>query len=636
MHKIMRVWNGINFGVLRKIGMLSLLSLAMIYAAHMVTEDRLLFQSDAYSLSIYLGGMTLFFTSIFCIPIALLIPKRLSKRAYKMVIIAIIAMMGFCFLYWIEIIRYLIATFIIIRYLLTKIKDPLLLLVITPIVLFFTIMIFYFFGKIPFHEIVSIILIEWLLFRLFAKYFHYHLIKSKLEKIGICLLIVLTIVPLLIAVNFLKRSSFDKPNSTEKKHLVIIVLDALPTALLHRYNPKSEPTAFDAIFDNNLLFKNFYTSSPYTYGFFGTLYNGVICSKETACATDNNIIRQLQKNDVSVRNMAWHKMATPEGSAIESNNYDGLRSFFLNEYSVLIPKMLGLDYHIMLKNIGVKSLKKGRDNHHASYPDQGFFVDQISENMHNSDKSLTIITTRWSSFVAKDWSNYDFTLKEMDDFRRKTDDWQYDVTKYGDYVAKIREDSKKHLSHLANQFQLFLNKINQLKNKDDITILLTSDHGKVMRGGRYDYVWHPQEGNIHNTLAIIGGDKKGVDERFINVLDLNNSILDFFGVNEDKNNHKPSIFNHKNTNEYVTTLTANSKKHKEWFLIISGLPEGKYQANFHPDGNGSLELIKLNHFDESNVEKLQIIPEKIRTIINKSLTQDYLIKPSDIHSRFKI
>ena len=640
MHKI---------GLFRKIGVLSLASLVIIYLFHIFSGDRLLFQSDAYSLLMYFGTMTIFVTMILSIPSTLVSFTKWKDEAYNMLIVTVIIVTGFVFLFFLShsaIIMLLCVVFITLRYLFENLKWKILFLVVAPAAILAIISLFYILKSVLLYKISNVALIEVLLFVILAPYLDYNATKNKIEKVGILSLATLLIVVVLIFINLFKKIAYQDPNTKQGKHLVMVVFDALPTEFLRRYNPKAKPTEFDAIFDDSLVFNNFYTSSPYTYGFFGTFYNGSLCSNETKCLDDDNLIRRLQKNNISVRNISWNQLTTPEGSAISSNNYSGLRSIFLTEHTALIPKIFGIKYHLTLANVGGNEMKSylhkflipynlfNRPNN-VNSPNQDFFAHEVANNVGNSDKSLTIISVRWTSFFSKDWSKYNFTAQELVDFREKMDDFQYDEKKHGGHMLKIREDAAKHMSELANQFKLFLEEIRKQSEERKMTILVTSDHGKVMGNGRYDYIWHPQESAIHNPLFVINGGKYGTDDRFVDVVDLNHSVLDFFDISEDSKGKKLSIFSGKSQHEYVTTLTKISDSHKEWFFVISGLTEGKYQINIHPQGNGSVKLIKPNYFDESNAKYLVKIPKKIRDIISNSLAKEYRINSGDIHPKFR-
>jgi len=204
---------------------------------------------------------------------------------------------------------------------------------------------------------------------------------------------------------------------------------------------------------------------------------------------------------------------------------------------------------------------------------------------------------------------------------------------YENIVRIMSDKAKAKMSDLGDQFSNFLDRLDNSTNIVKPTIIITSDHGKIYGKGRIWKTYHPNEEVIKVLFAIINGARIGIDLRYYSTPDVSASILDFFGIDKDINTYK-SVFGDNKGHAYVTTLTNNAQKRKEWYLVISGRPEGKYQINIHPEGEGEINLIKVHNYNEIQISEIEVIPENIKLIISESV-KNFGLRPKNIHRRYE-
>lgn len=648
--------------VLKHVGVLSLCALSFILGIHTLAADRLLFQSDIYSLLLYLVAMTGLLTFIFsCFSLVIFcIPVTFSHRFIRRCIIGVVVFIScivcisisFVLPEFIAIYTYYTLLLIGLYFLsinmsryLESIGCPVWGVCISLCIILPFYIVCYFAMAIIFSlELVSGLCFAATLIGLMAPYFDYDSTKYKLERLGICVLGLVMLSPFCVVLNYHNRNADTFDSDTLPKHLVMIVFDGFPVKLVNSYNVKAPRTELDDIFAQGTLFKNSYTSFPYTPGFFGTFYSGVLCSVEIPCNVSHNIIRQLQDKGVSVKNIAWHRNAIPEASAVHSNTYYGLRSVLLNQDTLVLPEMLGMDYHVKFPNLGnnfCKMLGRRFDLYDRvdKFRGQKFFIDEIKKNTMRSRKSLTIITVKWRGLFHKEWSNYHYSSEALRYFGASLIDWQYDTEGSREQMEHIRHDMRMHMDDLARKLDVFIEAFRKEFQADGMTLLLTSDHGSMFDHGRYNYRWHPQEGAIRTLLSVIDIDDSTqghIDERYLDTLDIHKGVSEFFGL-KVHNKEAISLFSDEERVGPVITLTNPSDHHKEWFLIISGMPEGKYIINLHSEGGGKVALMRVGKdLEESLIKEFTEVPNTISHIISSYITQNGLLDYKNIHSRFNI
>jgi len=119
----------------------------------------------------------------------------------------------------------------------------------------------------------------------------------------------------------------------------------------------------------------------------------------------------------------------------------------------------------------------------------------------------------------------------------------------------------------------------------DTLFILTADHGRMFENGKVWYNFHPDEAVARVPLIISGVDQRGTDERLFETVDLTQSILSIFGVEEKLFPEAVSLLNPLAKKMQTTTITHPSKLRNEIILnIYSG--QRKYMVRFHDEIKG--------------------------------------------------
>jgi len=625
--------------ILQKLGIISLYNIIVITGAHGLFGDALLFQSDTYSLVLYLTAMVftgLICTFLFTLPFALL-KKQWRVHIYDKSVILLIILV--------------ITTFLILLCFLGKsFNNSTFTLIVNSYTHLFTL------------TIIPACLIIYLL----RKYLDE--IRNRIEKLGKFIFIVLLIfVPVAIAFNhFTKPCLFTE--CEDGNHLVLIVLDGMPTQYLRSYNPHAAPTAFDKIFANGYLFNNMRTTAVFTNAYFGILYDGKVKkSKNNTSGPTENLISKLQEDGIYTQFLSYHRNSIPEASYAHTNHYKGLRSYFLTTNTVWIPEWLGLKYHITIPHWKfnyrrIKS-KPGRfvykylntdSNGKYLRHDVNTFVKHIKHNKRNSPHSFTLIHVDLFDFVGNDKriqrlfsaqkagmetvkaSDFNYFkgkdsryVREPDYVSRFRDDNNRYSQEYDALVQTMNEKARANMKIVADQFSAFMEGLNKELENDEKppTIILTADHGRIYGKSRLWYGYHPNEEVVKVPFVIFNTERMGIDTRLFETPDLTASILDFFGVPGIGDSDSISVFDENQGRNYAVSITMFANRQKEFFLVIYSKEGDKYLINMHPEGDGNVLQFSLgDDYQEKLVCELKEIPEHIKELITESITRFNLDK----------
>ena len=230
--------------VLKFLGIISMYSVYLVVGAHVIFADDLLFRSDPYNLAVYLGANALassVLLLVFAVPMVL-VSERCQSAVYRNSSLLMAGMIcsTFCLL--------LIKTSGIQQQFL---PGPIGLMVISAMC-------------------VSPILGAFFLSETYRKE-----IVKRVKILGkVTTIVIVILVPTAVMSNHVGILPAFSTRSDAGKHLLLIVVDGMPSQYLRTYNSEAIPTDFDDIFQNGHVFTNMRTSVPYTYGFFGVLYTG--------------------------------------------------------------------------------------------------------------------------------------------------------------------------------------------------------------------------------------------------------------------------------------------------------------------------------------------------------------------------
>ena len=449
------------------------------------------------------------------------------------------------------------------------------------------------------------------------------------------------------------------------EHLVLIVLDGMPSQYLTAHNRDAVPTLMDEVVGSGLSFARARTSTPFTWAYFGTLYAGSTSTafarpkgplvKRLASLVDNaqnqNLIGLLQREGVRARWMAFHRNGTPEGSSAEIGNYRGLRSYFLTQRHAWLPELLALDYHLTIAGDAIRQTLRGSwaqslfdlVNPRATLDNR--LIDDLLPEMRRQatagPPSFTLFHIGWDQVGRADivddgelpaaWrQGADDRVDYSPMARIRSNDYRY-TPQNEPLAAEFRRRNVRHMEILGRHLQDFLSAIAVDPVLHDARVILTADHGSMYSKGRFWYGFHPNEEVIRVPLVLFDAVHTGVDDRMLQTIDVTASILDFFGI-PTAIDGAISIFRDQER-EWSAAVTTKSDVHSEWFLVLRGA-DRKYVMNLHPDGHGTTTTLSVDGYDERVDHVTRGVPDEIADTF-RGTTIDFGLEPSELRPAFR-
>ena len=475
-------------------------------------------------------------------------------------------------------------------------------------------------------------------------------IAGRTEQLGLALLAAAVVG--LVATQVVQPGPGVGRAAGSGKHLVLMVLDAMPTQTLHSYNLDAPIGPLDRLAAAGLLFTEARSSAVWTYAYFGVLNSGSLqvagAPRDKRPAVES-LFSRLQRGGVAARWIVHHRNAMPEGSATHANDYRGLRSYLLTENTTWIPRLLNLDHHVATANPAIAQNLRGRLGSAAfDWINSGrpkyrnilteLLVPQLREQRAPGGDSFTLFHVPWVETGAADTPARSQLppAQEIRGFngiaRDSSETIRANDYRYGPELEPLAEQNRRNadLSMIDTGVHLtdFLAALAADELLRDTVVIVTADHGSMYAKGRFWYGFHPSEEVVRVPLLVFNAGRTGQDNRSVSTLDINSSVLGFFGLSQDGDDGQ-SIFDAYRDRGGVVSLTLRSDRNKEWFLVISE-PRRKYQVNLHPDGRGETVTLRLDRYDESPIAQSIGPPEGKADLIAAAL-RNLGITIEDIH-----
>jgi Sulfatase len=610
----------------RVLGTFFLLSVLLVAGLHMLLGDYLLFFSDPLSLSVYLGAASFVVLPgllLLCLPLTLLSkPRREKLRLYAALGLAV-----------------LVATVFI-------------MLAVSFIGTWFDITLIKRIARKPFlfFAICAVPALGAIVVRRSPKE-----IAARTEQLGLALLAVAIVGLPLVQLIQPERGIAKAPGS--EKNLVLMILDGMPTQYLNSYRPAAPVGPLDRLAAEGLLFTQTRTSAAWTYAYFGTLYGGstrvVAAPRDNKPAVDS-LIARLQRGGVAARWISNHRNGIPEGSAAHTNDYRGLRSYLLTENTAWIPRLLNLEYHLAIANPGIAQNFRGAfgravfDWLNGKYEKKrslltGLLLPQLREQEANGGRSFTLFHMYWGGIgPAVQQARAKLPNAQENEDLNGLPDNAIQTIRDNDYrygpeleplARQYTRNSKLIMADLGAYLTEFMAALAADTSLKDTVVMVTADHGGMYAKGRFWYGFHPNEEVVRVPLMVFNAGRTGRDDRPVNTLDLNASILGFFGLARNGDSGQ-SIFDTGPNRDNATTLTLKSDRNKEWILVIvqAGV---KYQVNLHPEGRGETVTLRLDGYQETPIAEVIGPPDGMADTIAAAI-RDYGIDSKDIHPAFRL
>jgi len=619
-------------------GILLLYGMLFVAGVHLLCDDKLLFNCDVYSISVYFGAMGLLMSPL--VVAVLLLAKVLRES-------------------WREPLRRLL----------------ILVFVGVIITLFLESAFVMAFGLILHSKAAVAGLLASAGAGVLAVRFapDREKLMARVENLGVlACAFVFVVTPLLIGWNHASRLL--RPRKADARHLVYVVLDGFPAHYLHAYNPDAPIVPFYEAFHNSHLLKRVVTSAPYTHGYFGQLYTGRL--KPERAETEpwmptGNLFGCLQTNGVQARWISNHQNAYPEASEGHVSRYKGLRSYLLSERHTWFPRLLGLDYHVAVHTPSyvhptirmhirdfMQKLLSGRKQARYDNFIAEILLPEMRRQREGKRSTFTLFHAMWLSAAYRSWERSDSHLsaqfgKHGTDAKVDwTDDYHYDPAIESE-VAALRESIAMEVRLTGQSVAEFVSKMKSDPELADTTVIFGADHGSIFRKGKMWYGYHPNPETVKVLCAVIGpGQEKGIDNRLFGTQDVTASILDFFAIKTELGTRARSFFDKGPGRDYTPSLTMKSNLRNEWWLVIVA-KDSRYWLNIHPQGDGAALAFKTGTYDDIPADGAAFegqpsgeagdragllpagkLPEELGRIVHEVLDR-YGLPNDELHPRFR-
>jgi hypothetical protein len=400
-----------------------------------------------------------------------------------------------------------------------------------------------------------------------------------------------------------------------KNNLILIVLDGLSTRYINTYAPGEKTPDMNAVAAQSMVYTNIRTNHTHTFGYFNALYSGYKSMDLDNPLPESGLLHQLQKADVNTRWISYHNNGVPD---VRHQHYSGLRSAYLTGSLAWLPRFLNIDYNLFEllsedgrgRRMGYRQSSLNRwlveiQGQSFINPLENTFIEEI-ENLRSDSRPFFVINhLPPDALTSKDLSPNLWELEEdnflpldqLTEVKRKIlKERQYTYLKEDEWAVKIFENNYRHqVARAATSLSRFIKVFKQKSWDKDTCLIITADHGKIFSKGKYAYGFHNDEEVARVPLYILCHGKTGVDSRLGESIDVTQTILDYFNIEQPLNPNARSLVSDVKK-PYITTLTSASFKRKEQFLNVYA--DGfKYVFNLYPENLYVQKEKFLNFFD---------------------------------------
>ncbi len=392
--------------------------------------------------------------------------------------------------------------------------------------------------------------------------------------------------------NLAKRTN---PDGMEK-HVILLVIDGMPSQLLSTYNQGAEETALDRVMKQGLVFTNVRTNKVYTNGFFSVLYSGrmnLSIGGRGEGGLRHNLLNVLQEHGVTTRWISFHASGLPESNSV--TQYTGLRSAFVTENWNWLPAYLGLNYHTFVawedsrKYMGERTellyrLTNGRLNEDILWSQN--IPRQVAELHSNSNKSFLLVHVSFGEQNVQALADKSEGASTLFDFYQRAikNDYRYQPEDEP-LVEHVRQEYRARADEYGKRIQQVLDYLGEHGWSSNTLVIMTADHGSILSKGKIWYGYHNEEEVTRVPLVIFGPGALGHKHRLADTRDVRRTLLDYFEIDGGPDGMATSLISSGVDKSYVPVLTIPSQKYRQHFLNVYAKGR-KFVVNIHPQGHG--------------------------------------------------
>jgi len=607
---------------LKTISVFFIFNICLVFSFHFIIGDLLFFLSDYYSIFVYVG----FFSLLLLLFEFYFILKKKSSLINLFTQFLILLFFLYYFLNYVLniLFQFLEKIYHFSVYFLTEIlslSDNLLLSLKS--------------NRVYIENFIKFILIFVFLYFIFKLFknknkFSFKIFDNKRQKrTEVFAILVFFVINIFLLVHYFYPKNLNQ-SLKQNKNIVLIVLDALSADLLKDYGNSKTQINFNEKY-NASIFLNFRTLYPHTAHFFKFFYSGspnvesfsnALQQKKLSLKKieNRNLIKSLQEKGVLTKLHIYHRSGIPEGTDYGINDYKGLRSYYLTDKLVFIPKIMKLDYHL-INSTSTSISKKLKYNFQKNL--RKFFtfktkkndlLDILYPNLINLSKQnqpfFLIFHQRWDEVTNRsDFKNYydpdeEFEKKDQSYCSKankilKKRDMTYDSIFEDRCLELINKNKIATAKSLELAIDEFINKVKRNNSLKDIEIIITSDHGYMTAKNKLSYGYHNDELVVKVPLMIFNN-KSEINVQNFFTLDLVSYILNNYGLNP-KEFYEHAIPLTKAKRNFPTySISRPGQYYKKWMLSYY-LDNKKYEINLHKEGMGEFNIYEIDNFRQNKI-----------------------------------
>ena len=357
---------------------------------------------------------------------------------------------------------------------------------------------------------------------------------ERLRLTGLCgLIAALALVAGRIAWSATENARFSEDNA---RHAVVVIVDGWPSQLWKSYEPSREAGPIDALAQQGQLFTAGYSSKLYTWGWFSVFYTGRRDATIDQQVAGFDLLGALEDEGVNARIVNFHSNGLADSVAPTDRRV--FRSSLLTERYAWIPQLLGLDYDVFLGWPGTRGNLPHRarlayDVTNGTFDEievwRSFFPRQIDALQSSSRPSLLIV------HVNHNLSTVQSLGEEIEDQAIRQ---LYEKAGSNGYRYEPADEPVMDLvrAKYAERTELWGRRLSDLHRQVQgangrYLAVVTGDHGSILSRGKIWYGHHIDEEVTRVPLLLLGSDiQPGKRSEPFDTLDLNASVLDFFGI----------------------------------------------------------------------------------------------------------
>jgi hypothetical protein len=510
---------------------------------------------------------------------------------------------------------------------------------------------------------MAIVLLAW---RYFKKSKEVEAIARRGTSVAMALApLALILFLALVANNKLSARTGGTEDLSKPGHVVLIVLDGWPAIHSRTLNMQTSGT----FVEKELFFTNYHVNTPWTNGFFGTIYQGSPKSSlsylskltrllDEVSDSQDNLLSALQRNGVMTRTFHYHRNGMPEGSAGRTYNYKGFRSLFLTPRFSPLLHALGLRYNMAYKG-PTKPVRANNGNDARSYfiskllfPARktedydniltDLLLPELARVRNDAQRSFVIFHVEWGlgyhyTSIESDKNLSEEEIIAIKKTRAKVESHDYHYAEEDIwFVEKIHRRTKAFIAtkSVEDQIAMFLDELDRRDLLENTVIILTADHGNIAERNRLFYGYHSDEEVTRVPLFVFGAGRPAIDNRNFETIDITQTVLEYFGISKRFHGRAQSMLS-DGIKPFTTSVTQPSDINREWFLVLYR-GDRKFVFNIHPEGDGKSLEQKVDGFETTTVAEG---PDVIRTILPELMEalddfRIYEISDKTVHANY--